>query len=75
MPPQRAIAGPAGLQFRRGAARLLEPRRIGFAGGGGARINLLQIVHRHRRFIRIRTFEVGVEIDRRDDRACSISLK
>ena len=66
MPPQRAIAGAAGLQIHRGAARRFQPRRIGFAGGGGARIHLFQIFHRHRRLIRVRTFEIGVEIDRRD---------
>ncbi len=65
MPPQSAIAGPAVLQFHRGAARRLQPGRIGLARRGSRRIELFQILHRDRRLLRVRTFKGGVEIDGR----------
>jgi hypothetical protein len=65
MLPQRAIARAPGLQVDGGAARRFQPRRIGLAGGGGARIERFQIVHRHRRVLGIGPGEVGVKIKRR----------
>ena len=65
MLPQSAIAGAAILQRHRGAAGQVQPGRVGFAIGRSGGVNFFQIFHRHRRNIRVRTFEGGVEIDRR----------
>ena len=54
MPPQRAITRPSRLQFRRRETRLFQPCGIGFAGGRRRRINLFEILHRHRRLLRDR---------------------
>ena len=66
MLPQCAIAGASRLQIRRRLACFFQPRRIGFAGRRRRRIDLFEIFHRHRRLLRVRTFEIRIEIDRRD---------
>src|SRR6185312_6951940 len=66
MAPQRAIAGPAGLKIDGGAPRRFQPLGIGLAGGSGARIKRLKVVHADGRLLRVRTNMVGVEIDRCD---------
>ncbi len=66
MLPQRAVSGPPGLQLGGRLARRGQPRLVAFAGGGGLRKHLLQIVHRHGRLRRIRTGVIRIEIDRRD---------
>jgi hypothetical protein len=62
MLPQGAIAGPALLQLGGRHARLFHARRIGFAGGGGGRIDLFQLVDRDRARVRIGAGEAAVEV-------------
>ena len=66
MLPQRTIARAAVLQIRGRLARFFEPRRIGFAGCRRRRIDLFQIIHRHRRLRRVWPFEIHIEIDGRN---------
>ena len=51
--PEGPIAGPSRLELRRDRARLLQPRRIGFAGGRRHGIDLLQVLERYRALLRI----------------------
>ena len=51
--PEGPMAGPSRLELRRDRARLLQPRRIGFAGGRRHGIDLLQVLERYRALLRI----------------------
>ena len=60
--PERAVARAAGLKLGGGLAGFIEADGVGLAGGGGARIEHLEVVHRHGRRIREGPAVVLVEI-------------